>query len=71
MAVVALRVHVAVTDGRQGLDRKEEELQEAFGPDIGDRPIAEIENRVANTALRKMKTAAAEAKNASHRTIIA
>ena len=46
MAVIGLRMHVAVADRRQRLDREVEELQRPVAGDIGDRSIAErIEQR--------------------------
>ena len=41
MAVIGLRMHVAIADGRQRLDGEVEQLKEAVAADVGDRLVAE------------------------------
>ena len=45
MAEMGLRMHVAVTDRRKGLDREIEQVHEVAGGNVGDRLMAEEEDK--------------------------
>ena len=45
MAEMGLRMHVAVSDGRQRLDREIDQVQEAASGNVGDRLMAEEEDK--------------------------
>ena len=68
MGVIGLRIHVAVTDGRQRLDREVEQPERLVAGDIGDRRVAEpIQKRKGDVDQHEERRRAAEEYRPVHR----